>query len=188
MSRIVAAPDARLRGRIRDERLARGWSAADLAARSGVSRAMIARVEAGGAQPTAALLGRLAAAFGMPLSLLFARAEDPPSRLRPAAAQEVWRDPATRYVRRALSPPGDTALQLTLIDLPPGAAVRYPADAYAFIHQQIWVQDGTLTFVEGGETHVLAAGDCLQLGPPAPCEFRNRTRRRCRYLVAVARR
>ena len=47
---------------------------------------------------------------------------------------------------------------------------------------------GTLTFVEGPDTHVLEAGDCLQLGPPASCTFANRTRRSCRYLVAVARR
>ena len=72
--------------------------------------------------------------------------------------------------------------------MPAGASVRYPAEAYAFIHQQIWVVSGTLTFVEGRETHVLEAGDCLQLGPPAACTFSNRGRRVCRYVVAVARR
>lgn len=188
MAQIVSSLDARLAERLRDERTGRGWSTAELSTRSGVSRAMIARVEAGAVQPTAALLGRLAAAFGVPLSLLFARAEAPPSRLMRHADQPVWRDPETRYVRRALSPPGDAALQLTQVDLPAGATVRYPSEAYAFIHQQIWVLSGTLTFVEGRETHVLEAGDCLELGPPAPCTFSNRTRRACQYVVAVARR
>lgn len=188
MAQIVASLDTRLAARLRDERTSRGWSTTELSTRSGVSRAMIARVEAGAVQPTAALLGRLAGAFGVPLSLLFARAEGPPSRLMREADQPVWRDPETRYVRRALSPAGDAALQLTQVDLPVGAAVRYPAEAYAFIHQQIWVVSGTLTFIEGRETHVLEAGDCLQLGEPAACTFSNRGRRACRYVVAVARR
>lgn len=188
MAQIVSNLESRLAERIRDERTGRGWSTSELSARSGVSRAMVARVEGGAVQPTAALLGRLAGAFGLPLSLLFARAEGAPSRLVRQSDQPVWRDPETRYVRRALSPPGDAALQLAQVDLPAGASVRYPAEAYTFIHQQIWVQTGTLTFVEGPDTHVLEAGDCLQLGPPAPCTFANRSRRACRYLVAVARR
>lgn len=185
---IVSDLDARLAARIAAERDSRGWTVADLAARSGVSRAMIAKIERRGAQPTAALLGRVAAAFGLPLSLLFARVEAAPSRLARAAAQPVWTDPATRYVRRAVSPQGDPHLQLTVVDLPPGARVSYPADAYAFIHQQIWVQRGRLTFVEGRTEHDLRAGDCLQLGPPARCTFANPASRPCRYVVAVARR
>ena len=188
MTQIVSTLESRLAERIRDERIGRGWSTSELSARSGVSRAMVARVEGGAVQPTAALLGLLAGAFGVPLSLLFARAEGTASRLVRGVDQPVWRDPETRYLRRALSPPGDAALQLTQVDLPAGASVHYPAEAYAFIHQQIWVLSGTLTFVEGRETHVLEAGDCLQLGAPAACAFSNRTRRACRYVVAVTRR
>lgn len=185
MAQIVTPLDGRLGARVQEERDARGWSVAALAERSGVSRAMIARVERGAAQPTAALLGRLAGAFGLPLSLLLARAESAPSRLSRRAAQAEWTDPESGYVRRAISPSGDRRLQLTRVDLPAKAQVRYPADAYAFIHQQIWVLRGTLTFVEGRETHTLAAGDCLELGAPAACVFRNRTSRPCRYVVAV---
>lgn len=186
MAQIVASLDARLAARIREEREHRGWTVLELAGRSGVSRAMIAKVERGAVRPTAALLGRLAAAFGLPLSLLLARSEAQPSRLSRRRDHQTWTDPATRYRRRAVSPPGDRALQLTVVDLPAGSRVRYPADAYAFIHQQIWVLRGVLTFVEGRETHTLRAGDCLQLGPPTPCTFENRTSAACRYLVAVA--
>lgn len=185
---IVTDLDTRLAARLAAERETRGWSVAELAARSGVSRAMIARIERGAVKPTAALLGRVSAAFGLPLSQLFALTETPPSRLAAAARQPVWTDPETRYMRRSVSPGGDARLQLTQVDLPAGARVRYPAEAYAFIHQQIWVQRGTLTFREGRETHTLASGDCLELGPPSPCVFENRTARPCRYVVAVTRR
>ena len=75
MSIIVDSLDARLGARIRIERENRGWSLTDLAQRSGVSRAMIHKVERGEASPTASLLGRLAGSFGLTLSMLLARTE-----------------------------------------------------------------------------------------------------------------
>jgi transcriptional regulator with XRE-family HTH domain len=127
---------------------------------------MISKIERGEVKPTASLLGKLSAAFGLPLSLLLARIEGAPSRIARAASQSWWTDPETRYKRRAISPPSDARLQLTEIALPPGARVTFPAATYTFIHQQIWVVDGRLTFREGAETHELAAGDCLTLDPP----------------------
>jgi transcriptional regulator with XRE-family HTH domain len=169
-------------------RRARELSAGALAARAGVSRAMIGKIERGEAQPTAALLGRLSAALGMTLSELVARAEGDDRRLVRAADQPTWTDPASGYRRRALSPAAGGPLELVEVDLPAGAEVGYPADAYAFIHQQIWVLEGRLSFREGDTEHELDAGDCLELGPPAPCSFVNRTDEACRYLVALTRR
>src|SRR5690242_13028803 len=102
-----ASLDDKLAARLREEREARGWSVADLATRSGVSRAMISKIEHGEANPTASLLGKLSAAFGLPLSLLLARVEGEAPRLAAAASQPIWKDPETGYVRRALSPSSD---------------------------------------------------------------------------------
>jgi quercetin dioxygenase-like cupin family protein len=149
---------------------------------------MIAKVERAEAQPTAALLGRLSAALGLTLSELVARAEHADRRVVRAAEQPTWTDPDSGYRRRALSPASGGPLELVEVELPPGAEVSYPADTYAFIHQQMWVLDGHLRFREGELVHDLHAGDCLQVGPPAPCTFSNPTRRPCRYLVALTRR
>ena len=173
---------------VRDARRARGFTVSALAEASGVSRAMIAKVERDEAQPTAALLGRLSGALGMTLSELVARAEGERPRLARAADQPVWTDPATGYRRRALSPAAGAPLELVEVELPAGASVAYPADSYAFIHQQIWVLDGELRFREGEVDHRLGPGDCLALGPPASCSFHNDAGRPSRYLVAVARR
>ena len=137
-------------------------------------------------QPTAALLGRLSGALGMTLSELIARAEHGHGRLARAADQPTWTDPDSGYTRRALSPAAGGPLELVEISLPAGASVAYAADTYAFIHQQLWVLDGTLRFHEGAIEHVLAAGDCLQLGAPADCVFASDAG--CRYLVALTRR
>lgn len=185
----AALLDRRLAERIVLERSERGWSVAELAERSGVSRAMIAKIEAGQARPTAALLGKVCAAFALPLSILFERVEAVTARrLARAAEQPVWQDPETGYVRRALSPSGAAPLQLTLIRLPRGARVSYPAEAYSYVHTQICVLKGTLTFKEGPVMHTLSRGDCLAVGPAAPCTYANDGASECRYIVAVARR
>src|SRR3954463_15698183 len=129
---------------VRAARVDRGLSANALAERSGVSRAMIAKVERAEAQPTAALLGRLSAALGLTLSELVARAENADRRLMRGAEQPTWTDPETGYRRRALSPVSGGPLELVEVELPPGAEVPYPADSYAFIHQQIWMLAGRL--------------------------------------------
>lgn len=187
---IMPAPDPTdgLARRLRLEREARGWSLADLAARSGVSKAMISKVERAEASPTAALLGRLSGAFGLTLSTLMARAEGEAGQIQRQAAQPVWVDPATGYRRRQVSPHrAETPLDLIEVELPAGAEIAYPAASYAFIRQMVWMLDGTLIFREGEATHRLEAGDCLALGAPADCSFANRSELPCRYLVAVVR-
>jgi transcriptional regulator with XRE-family HTH domain len=179
--------ETRLANRIRAEREARGWSLDDLAGRSGVSKAMISKIERAESSPTAALLGRLSGAFGLTLSTLLARAEGAASRLARAGEQAVWRDPGTGYCRTAVSPEGAGVIDLVRCELPPGASVAYPASAFTFIHQQIWMLKGRLHFIEGTEIHELCSGDCLQLGSPADCRFENRQRTACLYLVVVAR-
>ena len=174
--------------RIRAERDLRSWSLAELSARSGVSKAMISKVERCEASPTASVLGRLSGAFGLPLSVLLALAEREGDRLTRRSEQPVWVDPETGYTRRTLSPPNGGRLELIEVVLPAGVRVPYPASAFSFQHQQIHVLEGELDFIEGPRTHRLSAGDCLQLGAPEDCVFFNGSDKATRYLVALTRR
>ena len=63
----------------------------------------------------------------------------------------------------------------------------YPAAAYAFIAQLVWVLSGQLTLTDGSVRRVLAAGDTFELGQPRSREFRNETAEECRYVVVVTR-
>ncbi len=181
--------EAILAGNLRTEREVRGWTLAELAARSGVSRAMLSKIERCEASPTAALLGRLSAAFGLTMSQLFAQIEGPPlGQVARADQQPVWRDPETGFLRRSLSPPGLVPLELVWGELPPGAEIAYPEASLAFIaDQQIVVINGELSVVLGTTAYVLAAGDCLRYGPPISVTFRNQGVARCRYVIAVLR-
>ena len=91
--------------RVKTEREARNWSLSELAERSGVSKAMISKIERGEASPTATVLGRLSGAFGLTLSTLLALAEQTGERLVRHADQSLWQDPETGYTRRRISPP-----------------------------------------------------------------------------------
>jgi len=174
--------------RLRDERARCGWTLDDVAQRAGVSKAMLSKLERCEASPTAALLGRISGALGMTLSTLLAADDAAGSRLVRRAEQPAWRDPDTGYLRRQVSPLSDLPMQLIEVEFPPGAQVAYPAAAFAFIRQAIWVIAGTLDFAEGAHLHRLRPGDCLELGPAADCVFANRGRTPCRYLVAVVKR
>jgi len=173
--------------RIRGERARRAWSIADLALRSGVSGTMISKVERGEVNATALVLGKLSGAFALPLSTLLASAEAGRGRLTRRDGQTLWTDPDSGYTRRALSPDPAGPLQLSEIELPPGARVAYPAAAYAFLRQQLWMLSGTLRIDRGDLVHDLVSGDCLEFGPPSDCLFENPGAESCRYLVAVSR-
>ena len=188
MSNIVNDLELRLATRIKEEREARGWSLGDLAERSGVSKAMISKVERSESSPTAVLLGHLSGAFGITLSTLFARAEGVGSRVTRASERATWKDPETGLLRTTVSPVGASSIEVVQCELPAGQSIRYPASAFALIDQQILIISGTLHFTEGGELHELRRGDCLHLGSPAECKFENRRRAQCIYLVIVARR
>jgi transcriptional regulator with XRE-family HTH domain len=171
--------------RVRLERTVRGWSLAELSERAGVSKAMLSAIERGETSPTAALLVRVAAAFGLTLSQLIARAELRGGRLLRRKDQPVWTDPDTGYVRRHVSPASDMPLELIRVELPAGATVRLPAAAYAFIRQQIWLIEGRLDFSEGEVAHAMQPGDCLALGPPSDCVFHAPGPDSATYLVAL---
>jgi uncharacterized cupin superfamily protein len=81
----------------------------------------------------------------------------------------------------------DHPLELTRVELPAGKRVVMPASSYAHIRQAVWVLTGQLVLVEGGDRHVLKAGDCLGFGPPSEVTFVNETAKPCTYLVVLAR-
>jgi len=179
--------ELRLGERIRSERMKRQWSLAELANRSGVSRAMLSKIERGEASPTAELLVRIAAAFGMTLSSLIALAEmSTGGQLLRAEEQRRWTDPATGYVRRHVSPPSPEGLELIHVRLPPGEMVNFPADVYGLSTEVIWVLSGRLKFTDGDMTVDMLSGDCYRMGPtPVPRRYHAPGPEPAVYLVAL---
>jgi transcriptional regulator with XRE-family HTH domain len=187
MSTKIDEQGVRLAERIRAEREARGWSLDTLAERSGVSRAMISKIERCEASPTATVLVRLAGAFELTLAGLIARAAATAGRLVWLADQPTWRDPETGYLRRQIFERPDHPLEVVRIEMPAGARVSAGAVVYQRTRHLVWVIEGALVLEDGGERHELATGDCLSFSLPAAITYANETDRLCVYLVIVVR-
>jgi len=176
----------RIASRVRQIRAERGLSLEALAEGSRVSRSMISLIERGESSPTAVVLEKLATGLGVPLASLFdaPAAADPVSRRKD---QVEWRDPASGYVRRNVSPSGfPSPLQIVEVVFPAGARVAYETGARPGVtHQQIWVLQGALEVTLGKTRHELGTGDCLAMVLDQPITFRNRTAKPIRYAVVI---
>jgi transcriptional regulator with XRE-family HTH domain len=183
--------DARIASRVRELRAARGLSLDALAARSGVSRSMISVIERGESSATAVVLEKLATGLGVTLASLFeppAHAAAPNGPVARRTEQPAWRDPASGYLRRNVSPPGaPQPMQIVEIEFPPRARVAFESGAReGRVHQQVWLLDGTIDVTVGDDRHRLRTGDCLAMQLDRPTMFHNPTRRPARYAVVVA--
>lgn len=187
MDTLVDDTETAIARRIRLERDARNWSLAELAEKSGVSKASISKIERGEMSASAGILVRLATAFDLTLAGLLLKAETEKGRLYRVADQPVWRDPVTGYVRRQIFGRPDHPLEMVRVELPPGQSVSFPAWSYAHIRHVVWVQSGKLTLVEGSVRNYLGAGDSLGFGPPSDITYANESEKPCTYIVALAR-
>ena len=180
--------DRRIARRLARLRTEHGWSLDALAERTGISRATLSRLERGELSPTAAMLGRLCAAYGWTLSRLMADAESQPPQLVPAAAQAEWTDPESGYRRRMVSPPAP-GLRGELLDVrvPAGAAVSFDAAPIAGLEHHLWMLDGALTLTVDGTDFELRAGDCLRYLLAGPTRFQATGKREARYVLAIVR-
>lgn len=170
--------------RLTAERQMRGWSLADLAARAGVSRAMISRIERGEVSATAALLAKLAGALDLTLAALFGPSSPRSSPLTRKVDQPLWRDPASGYLRRAVAV-GDRRYPVDIVEVefPPGASVLFDRPQDGNPAQYIWLLDGRMRVALGAETHELQAGDCLAMRLEAMIAFHNPADRPARYAI-----
>ena len=189
---VASDLNQRIAERVRELRARQGLSLEALASKSGVSRSMISVIERGESSPTAVVLEKLAAGLGVMLASLF----DAPTAAGPVSTgpvarrddQPLWRDPASGYLRRNVSPPGvPQPMQIVEVHFPAGARVAFETGARDVrVHQQVWVLEGAIDVTLGAERHRLREGDCLAMQLDRPTMFHNPTRRPARYAVVIA--
>jgi transcriptional regulator with XRE-family HTH domain len=183
---------SRIADRVRDLRAARGLSLDALATRSGVSRSMISVIERGESSPTAVVLEKLSVGLGVPLASLFdAPATDDALPSGPVARridQPEWRDPASGYLRRNVSPSGvEQPIQIVEVEFPARARVAFESGPRAVrVDQQVWVLEGCIDITWGDDRYRLRDGDCLAMTLDRPIMFHNPTRKPARYAVVLA--
>ena len=182
--------DERIAERVRELRATAGLSLDALANKSGVSRSMISLVERAESSPTAVVLEKLAAGLGVTLASLFnvpADAVQPTGPVARRKDQPEWRDPASGYVRRNVSPPAvPQPFQIVEVHFPAGERVAFETGARdVHVYQQVWVLVGTMDITVGVARHRLREGDCLAMQLGQLTMFHNPTRKRARYAVII---
>lgn len=178
--------DHELGNRIKALRTKAGLTLDQLAERSGVSRAMLSRVERGESSPTAQLLNRVCAGLGVTLSALFATATETASPLRRRNEQTPWQDPESGYVRRVVSPAHTGGrVEIVEVSFPAKAAVAF-GPHLAGVGQHVWILEGAMEMTVGPDVHELQAGDCLFMTIDQPIAFRNPHDRPARYAVVLS--
>lgn len=180
--------NSRIAARVRELRAELGLSLDALATQCDVSRSMLSLIERGESSPTAVVLEKVATGLGVALASLF---EDPAAATSPVSRKEErvsWKDPDTGYIRRNISPPNfPSPIQIVEVMFPAGARVAYETAARdSSIHQQIWVQEGSIEVTLGKVTHKLNEDDCFAMQLNEQIVFRNRTRKPARYIVVIA--
>lgn len=152
-----------LAGRLKELRLERNWSLDQLAHLSGVSRATLSRLENAEVSPTASVLGKVCAAYGVTLSRLMHLVEDKVSAFIPHADQPVWRDPAIDFARRSVSPP-TAGLGGEVIEcrLGPDVRIDYARPPRIGLEHHLVMLEGALRLSIDSQEFDLKPGDCLR--------------------------
>lgn len=179
-----SAIDRQIAQRLRALRAERGWSLDELARLSGVSRASLSRLENAEVSPTASVLGKLCAAYGLAMSRLMRLVEDDFPPLVAAEAQPVWTDPGAGFRRRSVSPPAQRlAGEVLECQLAPGARIAYDVPPRPGLEHHLVLVDGALAVTLDGRTYDLRPGDCLRYQLQGPSAFATSVATGARYFL-----
>ena len=176
--------DQRIAQRLKGLRAERGWSLDQLATRSAISRATLSRLENAEVSPTANVLGKLCAVYGLTMSRLMHMVEGEFPALVRGEAQAVWSDPEIGFRRRSVSPPAQTlAAEALECEIDPGTRITYDEPPRPGLEHHLLMVNGKLAVTVGGQTYNLHPGDCLRYQLFGPSAFATPADSGARYFL-----
>ncbi len=185
-SEAGAVSAGRVGERVRELRRGRGLTLEELAERSGVSRAMISKVERGEKNPTLVVAAKLAEGLGVTLSQLAGMEERREVVVVPRERRRVMRDPQTGFERQLLSPSfGGRGVEFIRNVIPEGATSGEFPPHRRGVEEYLAVEKGSLRAVIGGEEHSLGEGDALYFEADVSHRFDNAGDGECSYYLVI---
>ena len=181
---------ATLGSRIKALRAQSGITLEQLASQSGVSRAMLSKVERGEKSPTLSIVARIAAGFRITLSeLLGAETDASDVAVIRSAERLSFKDPETGFERWVLSPQHlDNGVEVVLHRIPPGRSSGVLPPYSVPTEKYVMVQEGQLTVYVDNKPHVLKAGDSMYFEVKAPYRLVNDDgHTACAYYMVIVR-
>src|SRR5687768_13927267 len=181
---VTAVSSGRLGGRVRELRRRRSLTLEELAERSGVSRAMISKLERGEKNPTLVVAAKVAEGLGVSLSRLLGIEERRSVVVVPREARMVMRDPETGFERQLLSPRVG-GLEFIRNVVPEGSTSGEFPPHRRGVEEYVVVQKGRLRVVLGEEEHVLEEGDAAYFEADVAHRFDNAGEGECSYYLVI---
>lgn len=183
---IDAVSAQRLGTRVRELRRERRLTLDVLAERSGVSRAMISKVERGEKNPTLVVAARIAEGFAVTLSQLVGMEERREVIVVPKERRMVMRDPQTGFERQLLSPTfGKKGIEFVRNVIPEGSTSGEFPPHRRGVEEHIVVEKGSLRAILGGDVHLLNEGDAVYFEADVPHRFENAGQGECSYYLVI---
>jgi len=186
-STVVEAVSAkRLGSRVKEIRKRRDMTLAALAERSGVSRAMLSKLERGEKNPTL-VAARIAEGFGVTLSGLLGTEERREVVVVPRERRMVMRDPETGFERQLLSPAfGARGVEFVRNVVPEGSSSGEFPPHRKGVEEHAVVERGRLRAVLGSDEYVLEEGDAVYFEADVPHRFDNAGEGECSYYLVIS--
>jgi transcriptional regulator with XRE-family HTH domain len=180
-------PDLIFAKAVRAARLAQKLSLAELETKSGVSRAMLSKVERGEKSPTLPVACRIAQGLQISMSrLLGADPKPAPITVTRSDKQMSFCDEETGFVRELLSPAIETFGFEAVRHILPKRQASGDLPPYRDGFQKfVIVENGTLCVRIAEIETVLAVGDTLCFEPNQTHVFSNPGTKKCSYLVVT---
>lgn len=175
---LLAARVGRL---IHGHRVAQGLSVAELAARSELSRTILARIERGEGNPSIGTLWRISQALRLPLGELLVDAPAPRTRVVRAGEGETMEDPSGLAGRLLHAEARERRTELYALELPRGAVRDSPAHLPG-VEELVVVTAGRLRAGPQDAPESLGAGDALWYAADVPHAYAAEGRAACRFL------
>lgn len=186
VSEVDAVSADRLGERVRELRRERGLTLEELAERSGVSRAMISKLERGEKNPTLVVAAKLAEGFGVTLSQLVGMEERREVVVVPREKRMVMRDPETGFERQLLSPSfGGRGVEFVRNVVPEGSTSGEFPPHRRGVEEYVVVEKGNLRATIGGEEYLLKGGDALYFEADVSHRFDNAGDGECSYYLVI---
>jgi transcriptional regulator with XRE-family HTH domain len=172
--------------RVRGLRRERGLTLEGLAERSGVSRAMISKLERGEKNPTLVVAAKVAEGLGVTLSQLVGVEEKREVVVVPRERRMVMHDPETGFERQLLSPNfGDRGIEFVFNIVPEGSTSGEFSPHRRGVEEYVAVEKGRLRAVIGGEDYLLEEGDALYFEADVLHRFDNVGDGECSYYLVI---
>jgi transcriptional regulator with XRE-family HTH domain len=168
-------------------RQGRGLTLDGLAELSGVSRAMISKLERGEKNPTLVVAAKLAEGLGVTLSRLAGMEERREVVVVPRERRMVMRDPETGFERQLLSPNfAGHGVEFIQSRIPEGSTSGEFPPHRRGVEEHVVVERGTLRAVLGGEEYLLREGDAVYFEADVAHRFDNAGEGECSYYLVIS--